>query len=84
MPRPTASEIWRSECEAIDQEMDRLVRSSWPRSQEEIQVRKLQFMALIERRDEAARFFLLEAAVRRRTSSHEGPGQRGWEPGSRI
>jgi hypothetical protein len=69
MPRPTASEIWRKECETIHQEMERLILSDWPRTQEENQVRKLQFMALVERRDEAARNFLAEAAVRRRISS---------------
>jgi hypothetical protein len=51
--------------------MERLILSDWPRTQEENQVRKLQFMALVERRDEAARNFLAEAAVRRRISSAE-------------
>ena len=79
MPRSTASEIWRRECEAIHQEMERLILSDWPRTQEENQVRKLQFMALVERRDEAARNFLAEAAVRRRISSAEklGLNERG-------
>jgi hypothetical protein len=62
MIRPTATEIWRSECEAIDQEMERLILSDWPRTQEENQVRKMQFMALVERRSEAARHFLGDAA----------------------
>jgi hypothetical protein len=65
MPRSTASEIWRSECEAINQEMDRLLLSDWPRTQEENQVRKIRFMALVERRSDAACNFLLEAAVKR-------------------
>ena len=64
MPRPTASEIWRTECEAINQEMERLILSEWPRPQEEKQVRKIQFMALVERRSEAARRFLSDAVVR--------------------
>jgi hypothetical protein len=63
MPQATAWEIWRSECEANNQEMERLILSCWPRSHEENQVRKLQFMALLERRNEAARHLLAEAAV---------------------
>jgi hypothetical protein len=69
MPRSDPSEIWRTECEAIHQEMERLILSAWPRSQEENQVRKLQFAALIERRNEAARNFLADAAVSRRLNS---------------
>jgi hypothetical protein len=61
--------MWRRECEAIDQEMERLILSDWPRSPEENQVRKIQFMALVERRTEAARRFLSDAAVRPRVSS---------------
>jgi hypothetical protein len=68
-PSSEASETWRRECEAIDQKMDRLISSGWPRSQEEIQVRKVQFMALVERRADAARRFLSDAAVRPRVSS---------------
>jgi hypothetical protein len=71
MARSTASEIWRRECEAINHEMDRLILSNWPRTQEENQVRKIQFMALVERRSEAARNFLAEAAPRLRISSTE-------------
>jgi hypothetical protein len=84
LPRPpnTASEIWRRECEAIDQEMERLIRSDWPRTQEENQVRKIQFMALIERRSEAARNLLAEAAVRRRVSSDGDPSQTRAKPES--
>jgi hypothetical protein len=70
---PSASEIWRIECEAINQEMERLILSDWPRTGEENQVRKIQFMALVERRSEAARNFLSEAAVRRRISWYPGP-----------
>jgi hypothetical protein len=36
-----ASEIWRRECESINQEMERLILSDWPRSREENQVRKI-------------------------------------------
>jgi hypothetical protein len=67
MPGSESSEVWRAECEAIHQEMERLVLSPWPRSQEENEVRKIQFAALIERRNEAAREFLAEATVQRKS-----------------
>ena len=84
LPRPpnNASEIWSSECEAVDREMERLILSAWPRTQEENQVRKIQFMALVERRSDAARNFLTEVAVRRRVSSDGYPRQTGVEPES--
>ena len=72
MPRSSTSEIWWRECEAINQEMERLILSAWPRTQEEIRVRKFQFAALVERRNDAARHFLTEAAVPRRKV--KGPG----------
>src|SRR5258708_35583621 len=65
----SASDVWRRECDAINQEMERLILSDWPRSQEENQVRKVQFMALVERRSEAARRFLADAAARPRFGS---------------
>jgi hypothetical protein len=46
---------WRQECEAIEQEMDRLIRGPVPASVEERQVRRIQFAALVERREDAAR-----------------------------
>jgi hypothetical protein len=49
---------WKNESEAIHNEMDRLLASGWQETAEERQVRKMQFMALIERRDVAARGFL--------------------------
>ena len=49
---------WRQECEAVQKEMDRLITAGRPRSPEERQVRQLQFTALIERRDAAARNLL--------------------------
>jgi len=55
---------WRQECEAVQKEMDRLIAAGRPQSPEERQVRQLQFTALIERRDAAART-LLQTAVRR-------------------
>jgi hypothetical protein len=46
---------WKKECDAIHREMDRLLTAGWIESAEERQVRKIQFMALIERRNVAAR-----------------------------
>jgi hypothetical protein len=69
MPSSDASEIWRRECETINQEMESLILSDWPRSHEENQVRKIQFMALVERRSEAARRFLSDAVLRPRRDS---------------
>jgi hypothetical protein len=57
---------WRRECEAVQKEMDRLIRAGRPQSPEERQVRQLQFSALIERRDAAARS-LLRTSIRRDT-----------------
>ena len=51
-------EEWRRECEAIEREMDRLITAGRPDSEEERQVRKLQFASLIERREAAARKLL--------------------------
>jgi hypothetical protein len=44
--------------EAIHNEMDCLLKASWPETAADRQVRELQFMALIERRDAAARNLL--------------------------
>jgi hypothetical protein len=38
--------------------MDRLLTAGWPETAEERQVRKIQFMALIERRNVSAQKFL--------------------------
>ena len=54
----TEFEAWRRECEAVHKEMDRLLLAGRPQSPEERQVRQLQFTALIERRDAAARNLL--------------------------
>lgn len=45
---------WKEECDAIHREMDRLLTADWPKTAEERQVRRVQFMALIERRNVAA------------------------------
>jgi hypothetical protein len=52
---------WKEECETIHKEMDNLLKTSrpgWPGTAEERRVRHLQFLALIERRDAAARKLL--------------------------
>jgi hypothetical protein len=49
---------WKEECDAIHKEMDRLLAAGWLETAEERQVRKIQFMALIERRNVAAQNFL--------------------------
>jgi hypothetical protein len=53
-----AFQEWRRECEAVQEEMDRLIKAGRPQSPAERQVRQLQFAALIERRDAAARLLL--------------------------
>jgi hypothetical protein len=49
---------WKEECEAIQSEMDQLLTAGWPETAEERQVRKIHFMALIERRNVSAQNFL--------------------------
>jgi hypothetical protein len=49
---------WKEECDTIHGEMDRLLTAGWPGTVEERQVRKIQFMALIERRNVSAQKFL--------------------------
>jgi hypothetical protein len=49
---------WKEECDTIHSEMDRLLTASWPETAEGRQVRKIQFMALIERRNISAQKFL--------------------------
>jgi hypothetical protein len=52
---------WKEERDAIHKEMDRLLTGCWLETVEERQVRKIQFMALVERRNDAARKFLKSA-----------------------
>ena len=63
----TEFEAWKQECEAVHNEMDRLLLAGRPQSPEERQVRQLQFTALIERRDAAARN-LLRSCIRNKVS----------------
>jgi len=46
---------WKRECAEIEREMDRLITAGRPSTTEERQVRQLQYTALLERRDAAAR-----------------------------
>jgi hypothetical protein len=49
---------WKEECDTIHSEMDGLLTAVWPETAEGRQVRKIQFMALIERRNVSAQKFL--------------------------
>jgi hypothetical protein len=69
----TEFEAWRRECEAVHKEMDRLLLAGRPQSPEERQVRQLQFTALIERRDAAARN-LLRSCIRDKLSGEADVG----------
>lgn len=57
---------WRRELEAIEQEMDRLITQGLPDSNEERQVRRTRFAALVGRREAAARHLLHGGLKRRR------------------
>jgi hypothetical protein len=74
-----AFQDWRRECEAVQREMDRLITAGRPQSPEERQVRQLQFTALIERRDAAARN-LLQTTNRRDKLVSEAPPRAGESP----
>jgi predicted phage gp36 major capsid-like protein len=63
----TEFEKWRSECELIDAEMNRLALARLSGSEHERQLRKAQFASLVERRNQAARELLrTRASVIRR------------------
>ena len=49
---------WRSELDAVHREMDEVIRSAWLHTAQERENRRTQFLALIERRNAAARKFL--------------------------
>jgi len=66
-----AFQDWKREREAIEKEMDRLITAGRPASAEERQVRQLQFTALLERRDAAARSLLQSGNADRRVKSPE-------------
>jgi hypothetical protein len=64
-----AFQDWKREREAIEREMDRLIAAGRPTTAEERQVRQLQFSALIERRDAAARDLMQSGNATRRIKS---------------
>jgi hypothetical protein len=77
--RHDAFQEWRREREAVEQEMDLLITAGLPASNEERQVRRTRFAALLERREAAARNLLHSDRTRRRNRSpadSSGPGDR--------
>jgi hypothetical protein len=64
---------WKEECDAIHKEMDRLLAAGWLETAEERQVRKIQFMALIERRNVAAHNLLKSDSGAARVSASQQP-----------
>jgi hypothetical protein len=64
-----AFQDWKREREAIEKEMDRLITAGRPTTADERQVRQLQFTALIERRDAAARDLMQSGNASRRIKS---------------
>jgi hypothetical protein len=53
-----AFQAWRRERDAVEEEMNRLIKTCPPASAAERQVRRFQFEALVERREAAARNLL--------------------------
>jgi hypothetical protein len=74
--RNAAFQNWRREREAIEQEMDLLITAGLPASNEERQVRRIRFAALLERREAAARNLLHSGWAGRDKSpgAASGPG----------
>jgi hypothetical protein len=64
---------WKEQRGAVHGEMDVLLAAGWPETAEERQVRKIQFMALIERRNVAAQNFI--KSDRERATSSEKPSE---------
>ena len=64
--------------------MERLILSDWPRTSAENQVRKLQSMARVERRNEAARRLLADAAAHPRFGSTKERATHSTEEGNHI
>src|SRR5262245_26578827 len=79
-----AFQNWRRELDAVEQEMDRLIAAGLPASIAERQVRQTRFVALVERREAAARKLLQSDSASRRDklpkgSFHPDAAQRGPE-----
>jgi hypothetical protein len=67
--RSDALQNWRREREAVEQEMDRLITEGLPASVEDRLVRQTRFVALVERREAAARKLLQSDWASRRDTS---------------
>jgi len=59
-------QTWRAALGVIHDEMDRFIKSGWPETVQDRQVRRIQYVALIERRDAAARDCELEGGETKR------------------
>lgn len=66
MQHDDAFQNWVTERQSVEAQMDEILASRVPPAPEERQVRRVQFLALIERRDIAARSLLND--LRRRQS----------------
>jgi hypothetical protein len=77
-----AFQSWRRELEAAEQEMDRLIAAGLPASAEDRQVRQTRFVALVERREAAARKLLQSDWASRRDKSPRASSRPDAHPNS--
>ena len=77
-----AFQSWRRELEVVEQEMDRLIAAGLPASAEERQVRQTRFVALVERREAAARKLLQSDWASRRDKSPRASSRPDAHPNS--
>jgi hypothetical protein len=77
-----AFQSWRRELEAVEQEMDRLIAVGLPASAEDRQVRQTRFVALVERREAAARKLLQSDWASRRDKSPRASSRPDAHPNS--
>jgi hypothetical protein len=82
--RIDAFQSWRRELEAVEQEMDRLIAAGLPATVEERQVRHAQFVALVERREAAARNLLQSDCASRRDESARASSRSDARPISAV
>ena len=82
--RIDAFQSWRRELEAVEQEMDRLIAAGLPATVEERQVRHAQFVALVERREAAARNLLQSDCASRRDESARASSRSDAHPISAV
>jgi hypothetical protein len=83
MQKHDAFQGWQRERDAVEAEMNVLLKAGMPASAQERQIRQIQFQALIERREAAARSLLQfdrslrgrkSPAMQAQTSDRLGPG----------